>query len=250
MKSSKMLLISAFITAAILTLIGGATTIVLANKNTAEKAAAPQMVQRNQQQEASYNALLQQANAQIEKANADLQAMQKKLDEMKQSQGKTAPAPASASVTISPSQAHDTAQKAAAPGQQATGTPDLIEFEGKTAYEVVFPNGSIYVDAVSGAVLFNGTVPQVITADKAGQIASDYLKIRDILFIDKIVFHNADLYRVVFKNGTMAYLDMTGQIKYVQLPEKKKVVIASSSGGTQGSGTSASSEQEDPADGN
>lgn len=248
MKSSKILLISAFITAAILTLIGGATTIVLANKNTPIKAAAPQPVQVDQQREASYNELLQQANAQIEKANADLQAMQNKLDEMQKSQGKTSPA--SASVSVSPAQAHEIAQKVADPGQQATGVPDLVEFEGKPAYEVVFPKGSIYVDAMSGAVLFNGTVPQVITAEKAGQIASDYLKIRDILFIDKIVFRNADLYRVVFKNGTMAYLDMTGQIKYVQLPEKKQVVVAASSGGPQGSGASVSGEPEDPSDGN
>ena len=36
-------------------------------------------------------------------------------------------------------------------------TPELVRFEGKVAYEVGFTRGVVYVDATSGAVLFNGT---------------------------------------------------------------------------------------------
>jgi hypothetical protein len=35
--------------------------------------------------------------------------------------------------------------------------PELVRFEGSVAYEVGFTRGVVYVDANSGAVLYNGT---------------------------------------------------------------------------------------------
>ncbi len=41
--------------------------------------------------------------------------------------------------------------------QAMVRAPELVLFQGQVAYEVVFKFGSIYVDANSGQVLFNGT---------------------------------------------------------------------------------------------
>jgi hypothetical protein len=34
--------------------------------------------------------------------------------------------------------------------------PELVRFEGKVAYEIGFTRGVVYVDANTGAVLYNG----------------------------------------------------------------------------------------------
>lgn len=256
MKTSKVVILSVFITSVILIMIGGVTSTVLANKNASQQAAvqaaaAPavpaqsvsqmdpaQAVQLYQKREASYQQMLQQANQQIEKANADLQAMQNQMAQLQQQQPT---AQVAASTAISADKANEIAQKAVDPGMVALKKPDLVNFQGKTAYEVVFDSGSVYVEVQSGEVLFNGTIPQQITADKAAQIAADYLKDKGILQVDQITFRGAPLYRVIFKDGLMAYLDMTGQITYVQkiVPGAPQQVSAGAgSGGPSGGGSS------------
>ena len=120
--------------------------------------------------------------------------------------------------------------KTVEPGQTAKKAADLVSFEGKAAYEVVFPKGSVYIDAQSGAVLFNGTVPQQITSAKAVQIASDYLKDKDLLQVDQITFRGAQIYRVIFKDGMMVYMDLTGQISYIQKASTPAPVIVEAAG--------------------
>jgi len=109
----------------------------------------------------------------------------------------------------------------------------------------VFQNGSVYVDAQTGEVLFNGTVPQEITAEKAAQIASDYLQNKDILLVDQITFRGAPLNRVIFKNGMIVYLDTTGQITYI-LKSSPKLADNQSfeSGGSSGPSYSEHEEHE------
>ncbi len=231
MKLSKVTMLSVFITALILIVIGGITATVLMNKNVSQPAAAQdsaalaaaaqpvsqmdpaQAVLLYQQREAEYQQMLQQANQQIEKANTDLQAMQKHITQL---QGQQGAAQTDASTAISADQANEIAHRAVDPGKVALKKPDLVNFQGKAAYEIVFDNGSVYVDAQSAEVLFNGTIPQQISADKAAQVAAEYLKEKDILQVDQITFRGAPLYRIIFKDGLMAYLDMTGQIIFVQ----------------------------------
>ncbi len=70
MKPSKVLLISVFITALILVVIGGVTSIAMANKtvpqanNTVDNP-VDNTVQTYQQREAEYNKLIEQANQQL-----------------------------------------------------------------------------------------------------------------------------------------------------------------------------------------
>ncbi|MGB8645408.1 MAG: PepSY domain-containing protein [Anaerolineae bacterium] len=71
-------------------------------------------------------------------------------------------APASdsgAQATLSADAAAQIAMKAA-PGAQLTRTPELVNYNGTVAYEVLLDQGTVYVDAGSGKVLSN-SVPQL-----------------------------------------------------------------------------------------
>ena len=119
---------------------------------------------------------------------------------------------AATTAAITPDQATQAAQQAVGAGQSAMKPADLVDFQGIVAYELEYQKGFVYIDANSGEVLFNGTVPMDITADMAGQIASKYLNNQNILQVDKVTVGAKPFYRVIFKNGYIAYLDMTGQI--------------------------------------
>jgi uncharacterized membrane protein YkoI len=235
MKSSKILVLSVFLTAAILVVIGGVTSNVFANKTVAPTA-APQLVQAYQQREANYQQLLQQANEQLTKANTELQNLQNQVNQQKPAVVQ----PAAPAANISPDKAAEIGRQTAGPGEEPQKTPDLVDFQGKTAYEVVFDKGIVYLDASTGDILFNGTVPQQISGDKAAQIVSDYLGNKAVLKVDRVTINNVPLYRVIFKNGTLAWVDMTGQITDVQLPG---VIVHASqgSGGSSSGGSSPSS---------
>jgi hypothetical protein len=72
----------------------------------------------------------------------------------------TDPAPAgdtsAPAVAVSPEDASGAALKHA-PGATVQGTPELVDFEGTVSYEVVLDQGTIYIDANSGTVLYDGT---------------------------------------------------------------------------------------------
>lgn len=233
MKLSKEILVSVFITAMILAVIGGVTTIVLANSNN-NKPADAQTVQTYQQREADYNQLIQQANQQLQEANSKLEALQAQSAPIQQQA-----APAALAAAISAEKAEQLARQVVDPGQLLQKQAELVSFEGKAAYEVNFQKGAVYVDAQSGQVLFNGTIPQEVTLDKAAQIAADYLKEKDVVLADKITFRGGPLYRVVFKDGVMAYLDMTGQITYVLHSVPKSAIVEQSQGSSSGQGQSS-----------
>jgi uncharacterized protein YpmB len=120
--------------------------------------------------------------------------------------------------TISVEQAGKLAEKVAAANQKLTKQPELVSFQGKTAYEAVFAAGSILLDAESGSVLYNGTVPQQITADQASKIVSDYLNNPNVVKVDVIHLGTKPLYRVILKDGTLVYVDFSGQITNINRP--------------------------------
>ncbi len=230
MKPSKILLVSVFLTAIIIVVIGAVTRIVLASSSSKNAGVSAETVQAYQQREAGYNQLIQQANQQIEEANARLQAAGAAASSAAGSPTASAAGPnAAVNTAVSADKAEQIARQAADPGQLLVKSPEMVNFQGKVAYEVAFQKGSIYVDAQTGTVLFNGSVPQTITLDKAAQIAADYLKDNAILQADQITFRNAPLYRVIFKSGMMVYLDTTGQITYI-LKSSSNVVVVNSDG--------------------
>jgi uncharacterized membrane protein YkoI len=247
MKQSKVLLVSVFITVVILVIAGGVTTTVMANNAAAER-------------EAAYQQLIQQANDQLVQANAQLQEMQTRLAQVQaaqsaqpvnqqiSSQASDSQAAAGDQVqdfAILADQADQIALKAVALGSKKLKAPELVDFEGNPAYEVAYDKGSIYVDAQSGEILFNGTVPQTITLEKAAQIAGDYTNNHAILKVDQVQQGSHLLYRVIFKNGNMAYLDMTGQILYINQaqpagPVEPQISTASSNGSSHKSSSHSS----------
>lgn len=57
-----------------------------------------------------------------------------------------------------------TIAKNVAPVAVQKKAPELVLFEGVTAYEVVTDRGNVYVDAATGEVLYNGAYADVIAA--------------------------------------------------------------------------------------
>ena len=245
MRPSKVLLASIFITATILVIVGGITTLVFASKTPTQAASADSAqpsAALDPQREEAYNQLIQQANQQLEEANQKLQALQSQVNQL--SGG--SPAQAQVAAAASPDQAAEIARQAAGKGRITVAAPDLVSFEGKPAYEVVFNQGSIYVDSQTGAVLYNGTVPQTITADKAAEVASQYLNLTDILQVDQVTIGNQPRYRIIFGDGTMAWVDLTGQIVDIQFRTHASTVDQQgSSGGSTNASAPTSNQHED-----
>ncbi|MBI5879403.1 MAG: PepSY domain-containing protein [Chloroflexi bacterium] len=131
------------------------------------------------EREASYQQLLDRANKQIEEANAQMQkqaeALHKaeteaqtarvKAQQVQEAQAKaaaqpTAPArPAVPKFAVSPEQAVGIAW-GATQGAKPTKGPELVEFEGKPAYEIGYATGVVYIDANTGKVLFTNVEVQ------------------------------------------------------------------------------------------
>lgn len=72
------------------------------------------------------------------------------------------PAPNPASPRFSPEQAAQTALKLA-PTAKLTRAPELVNFQGALAYEVLLNQGTVYVDANNGRVLSNPIEPATNT---------------------------------------------------------------------------------------
>ena len=222
MKPSKILLISVFISVTILVVVGVVTTTLLVNDKASEtqvkyeqllkqasqtQADYDQLVGQANQREAQYQQLIQEANQRLETANNSLLAA-----------STVSTASTSPSAAISPEVAGQLAQQVADTGQKLLKQPDLVDFQGKNAYAALFDKGSIYVDAQNGAILFNATVPLQINSDQAVQIVEDYMNYRNVLQVDLIHLGTQPLFRVILKNGYIAYVDMTGQITHINPP--------------------------------
>ena len=126
---------------------------------------ASQVIAQLQDREVAYQQLIDQANQRLAAMNQQLavaQAAQAAQAARTRAAAPAAPAPAAAQsaapqITLSPDAARDIAVQAANFATMIRA-PELVRFEGKVAYEVGFTRGVIYVDANTGAVLYNGTV--------------------------------------------------------------------------------------------
>jgi hypothetical protein len=86
---------------------------------------------------------------------------------------------------------------------------DLVDLDGKVAYEVNFNAGKIYVDANSGTIL-GDTIK--ILPEIAGQAAANYLKLSQYSKVDQVNLKGMNLYRVFFQEGIYVYVSFKGQI--------------------------------------
>lgn len=113
------------------------------------------------QRDAEYQSAIQQANDRLARANLQLR------------QAYAAAAAAAARPAAPPPPTYLSAERAAqiaalvAPGASLARTPELVNFQGAVAFEVVLDAGTLYIDATSGQVLFNG-VPTMVAASGGG----------------------------------------------------------------------------------
>ncbi len=127
-----------------------------------------------QQREVEYQKLIAQANKQLQDAYAQIEAAKTKKPAVhtavQQASAARVQAPqptATQNYAISAQYAASLAMTAD-PGTTLLATPELVSFEGTPAYEVRLNRGNVYVDATSGAVLYNGAVaptPQTTNAN-------------------------------------------------------------------------------------
>jgi uncharacterized membrane protein YkoI len=182
-------------------------TAIVADPPTAQPGLDPAAVQALiDQREQSYQKLIREANDRLQQANAQLdQAYQKqkllaaqlgKAYERPASQPVEArvdaqpkapaqapppptaapaptappppPAPAAPAYPITPDMAVAIALNVV-PGGQLTHPPELVDFQGTVAYEVMLAQGAVYVDANTGQVLYNAAAPALASGGHGGE---------------------------------------------------------------------------------
>jgi uncharacterized membrane protein YkoI len=211
MNTKVTLLISTFLTASILTMVGGVVTFT-GNQKAAFEATATQASLAQSTREAAYQNLLNQANNTISQANSQIAALQNQLQQQSIS-------PTASTYPIQPDQAAAIAGKLV--GLVVDQTPQLVNYNGTVAYEVVFTAGNVYVDANNGTILYNGIqVSKTISAEQAVKIAANYTGNTLVSGVSTGLYNNSSAYQVVFQNGEVVYIDLFGTVLAVQVPSK------------------------------
>ena len=167
------------------------------------------------------------------------------------------PAPAATQVFIPSAEAASLALQAAGEGEELASEPELVVFNGETAYEVrLTDENSIYIRALDGSLLYNsitGTNKPVVSREEALIIAADYIDYYQPVSIAWKDYENKLAYYIRFWNGANVYVDRGGNIlavQYVQYTSNGSAGSASngssSSSGSSGEDSSSSeSEHED-----
>jgi uncharacterized membrane protein YkoI len=105
----------------------------------------PLLLAQLQAREATYQAMIEQANAQLQATDPAATPT-------------TEPTPSLEPTVVYPISSDRAAYIAlsAAPGSYLVKNPELVSFQGVVAYEVTLNSGQVYVDANNGQILFNG----------------------------------------------------------------------------------------------
>jgi len=151
---------------------------------TAPHALAAQSIGAPHEQEANYQALLQEANQRLQQANDQLkraydqqQTLANQLAVARQEGREPTQTPQVAqpqpSYPVSADQAVQVAL-AAAPGARLIRQPELVSFQGLVAYEVALDQGMMYIDAQSGQILDNGVAAGQTVGEGESDDESDH----------------------------------------------------------------------------
>ena len=154
MSQKTMIALAACLSAFVLVMAGGVFARVSGASAASDPVAAlsPAMRDLWNQRETAYRALVDQANQRLDAASQTSTTTE------------TAAAASQAlAANVSPSEAALLAQMAA-PGARITRQPELVLFQGITAYEVQTTLGQVYVDAATGQVLYNGAAQMTLAA--------------------------------------------------------------------------------------
>lgn len=115
-----------------------------------------------------------------------------------------------------------------APTAKVLGTPELVNFQGTVAYEVVLDQGKVYVDANNGNVLSNEIAAATVgpvDMDQAVQIAEEYLQQNgasaEVVGVRYGQARGMQLFEVSFDNRAQVYVNAdTGEVAIVRTPRR------------------------------
>jgi uncharacterized membrane protein YkoI len=209
MKNKLSLIIAALLTTALITM--GIGVIRNVNARNVQPTSVPTATQIPvNEREQAYQQMIADANAKIALANQQIEQL-------------LSSTPTQVVETTSPylfTSEQASALAANIAGVQPKSLPELVNFNGTTAYEVIYGNGKVYIDANNGKVLLNGlqTKPTQITADQAVNIAASYLNRTDVISINVGPMDGTNVYIVQFSDGTLVYVNIYGKIVAIQLP--------------------------------
>ena len=153
------------------------TTVATEAAPVAQIDPASQIIAQLQTREAAYQHLIDQANQRLQQAYDQQQATIAQINQTR-SAAPARPAPQPATVAAAPAQPAAPTLSAdaainiaidASGGKRIIRNPELVMFENHVAYEIGFTNGAIYVDAYSGAVLYNGVTARHVGGTVASQ---------------------------------------------------------------------------------
>ena len=208
------------------------------------------------QREAAYQKALADANQRIEQANQQVATMNAQLAQAKAA--KPATSAPSSPYALSVAQAQDIALSLA-PGARLTKTPEVVSYQGASAYEVVLNVGTLYINAQTGAILGTkaaGSAPATNTAasapvvaatatsapvvstlispEQAATIAVSYRGSGKVQMVGLQRERGVDFYLVVLDDGSQIIVDAANsQVLYANIRN-----VPSSADGTSGSDSS------------
>jgi uncharacterized membrane protein YkoI len=207
------LVVAAALTALVLVVIGALVT----------RLAAPAVAVNDPLQDPTVQALLQAREAEYQQA---LTQANQQLQQAYQQPGRVQPD--LALQTAAPDTPAVSADRAATiarelvPGATLTKQPELVVFEGTPAYEVVLNQGTLYVDANSGGVLYNGVSAVAgsgpIDEQQALAIATTYLGGGSVQRVEYERERGMAVFEVRFTDGSKVYVtEDTGQVAYAEI---------------------------------
>lgn len=209
---NKTILFASIALAVFLLVIGTGLVSNVFAENPEPKTATPNL-EEFMVREQQYQQLINEANQKLETANQQIIDLAAKANSTSEVPDQP--------YLFSTEQASQIAANLA--GTQPKESPELVDFNGNPAYEIKFMEGkyvgAVYIDANTGAVLYNGLAQKIsyITTEQAISIATNYLGGGTVTRVDFGSYDGLKVYIVQFTNGQSVYIDLSGHIKAVQM---------------------------------
>ena len=150
MKQRTAIILSIAITAFLLVLTGAVAALATDSpqpSSAAEATLDPALENQLKAREAEYQAALEEANSRLEEAYQTIEAMQQQTP---------TEAPETTIYPVSPELAVGLALNLS-PGSELEKWPELVNFRGTAAYEIILDRGPVYISATDAILLYNGT---------------------------------------------------------------------------------------------
>jgi hypothetical protein len=167
MSQKTALWIAAALTAFVLVVGGAVAGRVSQTQQAANATSTADVAALMLQRDAQYQALIEQANAQLAEAyNSNVVQAAPTQEPVVQATAEPTPD------LITPQEAMSAAVLSV-PGAKILRTPELVNFQGTVAYEVRLDKGVVYIDASNGALLYDGTAQQTMASNQPSTSATD-----------------------------------------------------------------------------